>query len=130
MGLVFPISNFFTNKIALANIWRSFSCSNLALWVPNFWCCFQSLTFWQFFWRISLIILFWWNFWQIFFNKTWLFYSGLTFHVYLWNNNANAIATKANSTEEPLQWLSVLIHRMRLIRSELDHFSENNSTFF
>ena len=31
MGLVFSISNFFINKIALANIWMSFSCSNLAL---------------------------------------------------------------------------------------------------
>ena len=31
LGLVFSISNFFINKIALANIWMSFSCSNLAL---------------------------------------------------------------------------------------------------
>ena len=31
VGLVFSISNFFINKIALANIWMSFSCSNLAL---------------------------------------------------------------------------------------------------
>ena len=31
MGLVFSISNFFINKIALANIWTSFSYSNLAL---------------------------------------------------------------------------------------------------
>ena len=31
MGLVFSISNFFINKIALANIWISFSCSNLPL---------------------------------------------------------------------------------------------------
>ena len=31
VGLVFLISIFFTNKIALANIWMSFSCSNIAL---------------------------------------------------------------------------------------------------
>jgi hypothetical protein len=31
VGLVFLISNFFINKIALANILMSFSCSNLAL---------------------------------------------------------------------------------------------------
>jgi hypothetical protein len=32
VGLVFLISNFFINKIALAStIWMSFSCSNLAL---------------------------------------------------------------------------------------------------
>ena len=31
MCLVFSISNFFINKIALADIWLSFSCSNLAL---------------------------------------------------------------------------------------------------
>jgi len=31
MGLVFSISNFFNNKIALANIWMRFSCSILAL---------------------------------------------------------------------------------------------------
>jgi hypothetical protein len=31
VGIVFSISNFFINKIALANIWMSFSCSNLAL---------------------------------------------------------------------------------------------------
>ena len=30
VDLVFSISNFFINKIALANIWMSFSCSNLA----------------------------------------------------------------------------------------------------
>ena len=31
VSLVFSISNFFINKIALANIWMSFNCSNLAL---------------------------------------------------------------------------------------------------
>jgi hypothetical protein len=31
VGLVFSISNFFINKIALANIWMNFSGSNLAL---------------------------------------------------------------------------------------------------
>ena len=31
VSLLFSISNFFINKIALANIWISFSCSNLAL---------------------------------------------------------------------------------------------------
>jgi hypothetical protein len=31
VGLVFLISNFFINNITLANIWMSFSCSNLAL---------------------------------------------------------------------------------------------------
>jgi hypothetical protein len=31
VGLVFSTSNFFINKIALANIWMIFSCSNLAL---------------------------------------------------------------------------------------------------
>ena len=31
VDLVFSISNFFIKKIALANIWMSFSCSNLAL---------------------------------------------------------------------------------------------------
>ena len=31
VGLVFSISNFFINRIALANIWMSFSCSNLVL---------------------------------------------------------------------------------------------------
>ena len=33
MDLVFSIFNFFINKIALANIWMGFSCSNLALYV-------------------------------------------------------------------------------------------------
>ena len=31
MGLLFSISNFFINKIALANIWISFSCSNFTM---------------------------------------------------------------------------------------------------
>ena len=31
MGLILSISTFFTNKIALADIWMSFSCSKLAL---------------------------------------------------------------------------------------------------
>ena len=31
MALVFSISNFYIYKIALANTWMSFSCSNLAL---------------------------------------------------------------------------------------------------
>ena len=31
MGLVFSISNFFITKTSLANKWRSFSSSNLAL---------------------------------------------------------------------------------------------------
>ena len=35
VGLVFSISNFFITKIALANIWMSFSCSNLALVEKN-----------------------------------------------------------------------------------------------
>ena len=31
VGLVFPISNHFINKMSLANKWMSFSCSNSAL---------------------------------------------------------------------------------------------------
>ena len=31
VGLVYSIFNFFINKIALANIWMSVSCNNLAL---------------------------------------------------------------------------------------------------
>ena len=33
VDLVFLISNFFIYKIALANLWMSFSCSNLALFL-------------------------------------------------------------------------------------------------
>ena len=37
VGLVFSISNFFIKKMSLANIWTSFSCSNLALSRKSNW---------------------------------------------------------------------------------------------
>jgi hypothetical protein len=36
MGLAFSMNNFFINKIALANIWMSFSCIYLALAGSNY----------------------------------------------------------------------------------------------
>ena len=45
VGLVFSISNFFINKIALANIWMSFSCSNLALVLE---CLFMNIQIFSF----------------------------------------------------------------------------------
>ena len=41
MGLVFSISNFFIAKTSLANNWRSFSSSNLALVLDGFDCSFS-----------------------------------------------------------------------------------------
>ena len=43
MGLVFSISNFFTNKTSVANKWMSFSSSNLALEGKPFTCMFVNI---------------------------------------------------------------------------------------